>query len=343
MITNRTLRTITQEENAPPEQRWRSGHKALRGLALPGSASPAERCEEVCDCLADEDAETRHAAAIAVGEMATLVRGTTLAMGKVLGTLHSEDGGCRIAAALAIGYMGQHGAEHVDAVKDLLDDTFSENAANSLTMGGCRAPLPPERRKTSCAAAVALGRLSRWVPLADAEDLAASVARLLAAEDWEARVSACEALALMGLRARSQANKVARLFQDSRHAVRAKAAFACGKLGAGELAARLAELLEDKAPSVREQAVRALPDLREDGSEYIDKICECLADSAPAVRAAAAAALAAMGEKGKLYMSAVSLVAVDDEASSVRIVAEEALLMMQASSLHYALTTGEAE
>merc|ERR1711920_915315 len=109
-----------------------------------------------------------------------------------------------------------------------------------------------------------------------------------------------------GVKAKHQAARVANLFQDTRYIVRAKAAFACGKLRNADCIPQLADLLEDSAPAVREEAVHALSASGEDGADYIGKVAERLGDTAPNVRAASIAALANMGEQGHCYASAVA-------------------------------------
>merc|ERR1719203_745055 len=156
----------------------------------------------------------------------------------------------------------------------------------------------------------------------DAEDLAAQVAKLIDTEDWEVRTTACEALGNMGTSALSQSHKVTSLFRDARFAVRSKAVAACGKIGSPSSAADVVEMLEDKAPSVRAQAVRSLPMMT---TAYVEKVCERLGDSAPEVRAAALAALPDFGERGNFFAGVVAKSLVDaNEVPSVRVAAVEA-------------------
>jgi HEAT repeat protein len=305
---------------------------ALGSMEEAGSAY----CNKVAECLEDEDSDIRMAAAQTLGTMADAVKGNAGAMAKVTALLSADDGKAKTAASLAMGYLGAAAAGSCDALKDLLTDDFAEPAANALTVGGCRARLPPACRKTKCAAACALGMIVQSGADVAVEDIAGAVGDLVNDEDWETRLAACEALAMMGDKAKEQASKISTIFDDDKYAVRARAAYACGKLGDPDVASSIADLLVDSSPSVKEEACLALGALGEDGAEFIEKVFEKVLDFNPAVRGAACKALAMMGEKGMYYAGVVAQRLLEPEAPIVKIAALEALGEMQDHGAVYA-------
>mmetsp|Transcript_83273 Transcript_83273/g.163165 ORF Transcript_83273/g.163165 Transcript_83273/m.163165 type:complete len:273 (+) Transcript_83273:2-820(+) len=207
----------------------------------------------------------------------------------------------------------------------MLHDDFVEPATTAFTIGGVRPRLPAIWRRASCAAAAALGRTA--VYSGDARKVAEEVSRLLHSSDWEERAIACEALGNMGASARHHAMSIADLFADSRHAVRAQAAFAYGKLGNIDCIDHLIGLLEDKSPSVRREATRAVARLDEDACEYIGEVARRLCDTSPEVRKVAAEALALVGpRRGRYYAGALAQrLVTTGEATAVKIAALRAL------------------
>jgi len=220
---------------------------------------------------------------------------------------------------------------------DLLDDDYSDPAASALVVGGCRSKLPASMRKPKCAAAAAIGLICENAGESiEVDQYASEVSRLLNDEDWEVRLAGCDSLALMGERGKEQAAKLATLFDDEKFAVRARAAYACGKLKDPDVASGIADLIGDSSPSVREEAMLALAELGDEGSEYIEKVFEKMTDFSPTVRAASVAALGKMGEKGQLYAGAIAHMLLDYEAPVVTIAAIEALGNMEDHGAAYA-------
>lgn len=313
----------------------RSRLQAIYALGLMEEEG-AKHCEKVCDCLEDDDSETRIAAAQMVGQMAEAVKDNSSAMGKAVALLTAEDGRFRTTAALALGYMGAHAVDQVDMLQEALSDEFQEPACNALTAGGARSKLPPSCRKTKCAAAAALGMIVAAGGDAQSEMVASGIGSLLNDDDWETRMAACEALALMGDKAKELGSQVATLFDDEKFAVRAKAAYCCGKLGDTDVCSSLADLVGDKCPSVKEEAMLALAELGDEGTEFIEKVFEKVMDYSPTVRAAAVQALGKMGEKGQLYAGAIAQRLLNFEAPNVKIAALEALGNMEDHGCAYA-------
>lgn len=318
----------------------RSRLQAIYALGLMGDDGK-KHCDKIVECLEDDDDEIRLAAAQQCGQMAAEVKDNGGAWGSLTGMLGHSEGKVRCAAALALGYMGEPAADQCDALKELLEDDFGESGINSLTAGGCRSRMPPSTRKAKCAAAAALGLICQAGADVSVDDYASEVANLLNDEDWEARMVGCEALAMMGEKAKDQATRVSAIFDDERYAVRARAAHACGKLKDADSAAGLADLIADNCPSVREEAMLALAELGDDGSEYIEKVFEKVNDFSPTVRAAAITALGRFGEKGQFYAGAVAQKLTGYEAPFVRAAALEALGNMEEHGAAFAEVVGE--
>mmetsp|Transcript_63064 Transcript_63064/g.203304 ORF Transcript_63064/g.203304 Transcript_63064/m.203304 type:complete len:564 (+) Transcript_63064:82-1773(+) len=313
----------------------RSRLQALYALGTMESEG-AKHCEKVVECLEDSDAEIRLVAAQMAGQMASAVKESSTAWGKLTGLLGHGDGFVRCAAALACGYMGEAAADQCDDLKEMLNDDFMDSGVNALTVGGCRSRMPPSTRKTKCAAAAALGLIAQTGADVAVDVYASEVSSLLNDEDWETRMVACEALAMMGERAKDQATKLSSIFDDEKYAVRSKAAYACGKLKDADVASGLADLIADNCPSVREEAMLALAELGDDGTEYIEKVFEKINDYSPTCRAAAMTALGRMGEKGQFYAGAIAQRLLEYEAPFVRIAALEALGNMEDHGAAYA-------
>jgi len=313
----------------------RSRLQALYALGSMGEEG-SKFSEKVIDCITDDDAEVRLAAAQQAGQMAAAVKDSGTAWGKLSGLTANSDGYVRCAAALAVGYMGEHGADLCDSLKDLLSDDFADAGVNALTVGGCRSRMPPSTRKAKCAGAAGLGLVAQSGAEVAVDVYASEVASLLNDEDWEVRMVACESLAMMGEKAKDQATKLSAIFDDEKYAVRAKAAHACGKLKDADVASGLADLIADSCPSVVEEAMLALAELGDDGAEYIEKIFEKINAYSPTVRAAAITSLGKIGEKGHFYAGAVAQRLMEYEAPFVRVAAIEALGNMEDHGAVYA-------
>lgn len=287
------LGVAVAEEVAERLRKPRSRLLALTALGLMGTG--AGYCQEVCECLTDDDAEIRLCAAATIGQMAAEVHLDLFCFGRLLELLDHQDGQVRCAAALALGYMGSEAFDKRHVLRHLVKDSFEESAVTALTVGGCSGPTPATCRKARCAAAVALGRIAG--PNGLAED-AEAVGKLLDSEDWEVRICGLEALALMGAAARSQSTRVMKMMKDKMYIVRAKAAVAVSKLRSSQLYEDLANLLDDPCPSVREQALLAFAELGEDGDSHVNQVRSLLDDKSDNVRAACYTALGNLGERG---------------------------------------------
>lgn len=314
---------VVQKLNEP-----RSRPSAIRALGLMG-AEGGRHLKAICDCLGDSDPETRILAASVVGKLADFVTEAPEAMSQIVGLVSDEDGRKRLAALLALGYLGKEAAEQKDLIKDLLLDNFEEPAENCLTVGGCRVRLPPSCRKVKCAAAAALGRIAAEDDGFGWELPATEIARLLDDNDWEVKLCALDALASLGERARPHAAKVVRLFRDEKYILRVKAAETYGKLRDIDLISGLADLLEDYCPSVKVAAAQALSELGEEGAEFADKVFCLVHDFTPEVRVAAITALSQIGPKGQIFASSIAQKVSDPEDPTVRIAAIKALASME--------------
>uniref|UniRef100_A0A7S1R3I5 TOG domain-containing protein n=1 Tax=Alexandrium catenella TaxID=2925 RepID=A0A7S1R3I5_ALECA len=333
--------TRSAADVAAKMQEPRSRLQAIHALGTMDKAGEGH-CEAVVDCLEDQDADIRLAAAQLCGQMGKAMRASEGSWAKLTSLLGNSDGNVRCATAMALGFMGKEAADLSDSLKDMLEDDFSETGVTALTVGGGRARVPPSARKAKCAAAAALGFIVESNADVAVDVYAAEVANLVNDEDWEIRMVACEALAMMGEAAREQATRVSSIFDDERFAVRAKAALASGKMKDTEAASGLADLTGDNCPSVREEAVLALAELGDDGAEYIEKVFEKVSDNSPSVRAAAMTALSRMGMKGQCYAGAVAARLMEYDAVFVRIAAIDALGNMEEHGAAYAELVAES-
>jgi len=315
----------------------RSRSDALKALALMGPEG-SKYCEKVVECLCDEDAETRALAASVVGKMSEYVKDTPAAMNRILDLAKDEDGRKRLAAVLALGYMGRDAASHKGLIQDCLLDEFEEDAENALTQGGCRGRLPPSCRKAKCAAAAALARIASQEQGYGWESTAADVARLLSSDDWEVRLCALECLTALGRRARENTDKVVGQLSDEKYIIRAKAATALSRIGELESIGlnKLSELLKDTCPAVKSAAALALAELGDDGAEYCNKVFDLLTDISADVRASAVTALSKMSDKGRYFTTVIAQrLKTEGEDPKVRVAAMEALSALEERSLNF--------
>ncbi|CAE7811240.1 bcas2 [Symbiodinium sp. KB8] len=315
----------------------RSRSDALKALALMGPEG-SKYCEKVVECLCDEDAETRTLAASVVGKMSDYVKDTPAAMNRILDLAKDEDGRKRLAAVLALGYMGRDAASHKGLLQDCLMDEFEEDAENALTQGGCRARLPPSCRKAKCAAAAALARIASQEQGYGWESTAADVARLLSSDDWEVRLCALECLTALGRRARESTDKVVGQLSDEKYIIRAKAATALSRIGELESIGlnKLSDLLKDTCPAVKSAAALALAELGDDGAEYCNKVFDLLTDISADVRAAAVTALSKMSDKGRYFTTVIAQrLKTEGEDPKVRVAAMEALSALEERSMNF--------
>ncbi|CAE7680530.1 bcas2, partial [Symbiodinium pilosum] len=315
----------------------RSCNDALKALALMGPEG-SKHCDKVVECLCNEDAETRALAASVVGKMSEYVKDTPAAMNRILDLTRDEDGRKRVAAVLALGYMGRDAASHKGILQDCLMDEFEEEAENALTQGGCRGRLPPSCRKAKCAAAAALARIAAQDQGYGWESTAADVARLLGSEDWEVKLCALECLSALGRRARENTDKVVGQLSDEKYIIRAKAATALANIGDLESIGlnKLSELLQDTCPAVKSAAALALAELGDDGAEYCNKVFDLLTDISADVRAAAVTALSKMRDKGRYFTTVIAQrLKTEGEDPKVRVAAMEALSALEERSLAF--------
>jgi len=314
----------------------RSRANALKALSLMGIEG-GKHCKHVVECLCDDDAETRVIAASTVGRMSDYVKDTPGVLNRILEIARDEDGRSRIAAMLALGYMGRSASVHKELIQDGLFDGFEDDADNALTQGGCRTRLPPACRKARCAAAAALGRIAAEDQGFGWETAAAQVARLLDEDDWEVKTCALECLAALGPRARDHLEKVTGQLSDEVYIVRAKAASALGKIGDVESISlnKMADLLEDSCPAVKSAAALSLAELGDDGAEYSHKVFNLLVDISADVRAAAVTALSRMRDRGPHFASVIAQRLREGEEPSVRIAAMEALCGLEERAMTF--------
>jgi len=239
------------------------------------------------------------------------------AIAKLKELIKSQDSGVRCAAAQALGNMGREVEPHILCLKPLLADESEDTSCRSLQIGGGAQRPPAVLRKPICAAISAFG-------LAGAHRYVEDMASKIDDDDWEVRLSALEALGLLGEASQVEAEKIASALEDDVYMVRAKACEVIGKIQASGQAESLKAALKDKSPSVRIGAVRALSALGHSGAVYSNDVFKLLSDSALAVQVAAIRSLGCMGEIGQCYASVIAS-RLNDAQAEVRLASAEAL------------------
>jgi HEAT repeat protein len=263
--------------------------------------------EDICDCLLDSDLEIRYQVVTAgVAPLRDAILEGKGCMGKVVQCIHHEEGNFRITGANAAGFMGKKGEDRTDELLAMLQDTHTEPATTAMVVGGARRKLPVSWRKVNCAAAVALGMICQDGGKGNWDNICSEIAGMLEDEDWEVRLAALEALALCGKEAKDYATKVTHLFEDPKYQIKAKAAYCISKLGEEDVAGIVADLIDDKSPSVKEEALLALGSMETEGAEFLDQIFAKIYDTEPRVAAAAITALGMLNEKGRYYAAAIA-------------------------------------
>lgn len=266
----------------------------------------------IVGCLSDADVGTRCAA---VRALSTVPGGDAMEVRKLL---KNADAGTRSAACLALGGMNhQNSAANL---AELLSDKAEDSSWLASSMGGASARPPAQVRKPRCAAILALGMLGT-------KSYVSLLADLTTDSDWEARGCAVEALGNMGSAAQDKAGHLASCLDDDTYPVRAKACEALGKLGASQQVDRLADMLNDRSPAVRIEAIRALAGMGLSGQKYLSQVAACLSDALNSVKGAAARALAQMGESAFGYASAIAGM-LGDEDPFLRLAALDVLPQM---------------
>lgn len=253
----------------------------------------------IVDALRDGDSVTRQAAAAAVGSMADAVLESDAAVSTLKEFLQHPDCGVRAATAHAAGAAGTKAAAFAPAVAALLDDEEEDQSGLAAQMGtGARRPAA-QLRIPHCAALVALGKMGDVDSL---KKVSASVSH----ENWEVRMTACEALGYFGEEAKDEVEALITAAQDSAYPVRAMACYGLGEIQSAEALPTLVQRFEDKAHTVRVYAVSAVGRLGAKAEEYSHDVFKLFTDPVPAVQGAAAVCLAGLGEVGQSYAGVIA-------------------------------------
>jgi len=311
----------------------RSAVETLGFAAAAGTLS-RDCSREVAVLLRDNDAQTRRAAAEALGRMAG---GPTMEVREVhaqkaAALLRDSDGAVRAAAAEALGFMDAAGARHANRVAVLLGDNQAYvRRAAALSLGCMQSEdgagqaavyLKDTSPSVRGAAACALGEMR----LAGAAH-ATAVAELLADGSEHVRTAAVWAIPRMGL---GGAPRAAVLLAHREPRVRACAVKALGKMG-GAGGADAAALLDHRDVEVRRSALAALGAMGPGAAEHVpaiaamlDRPCSCALQDRWPVRLEAARAMGQVGEAGLPHTPKV-LVLLHDDHPGVRAAAATAL------------------
>src|SRR5579859_395324 len=190
-------------------------------------------------------------------EKNVLAPGSETQVDQLVSTLGSRDEVVRVAAASALGQLGEQ-APVEPLVSALGDESDLVRAAAARALGtlGDRTPLEPllhalhdSSWRVRVAAVLALGKMGERAPI---EELAV----LVNDEDESVCIAAVQALGEMGQRAPME--PLALAVHDQDWSVREAAVFTLEKLGGRETLKLLEEALQDKDAMVRAAAERAL-------------------------------------------------------------------------------------
>lgn len=298
----------------------RTRHSALVAIQQLGSKAPGSSAGEVVSALADKDAVTRQAAAVAVGVLAGPVMEQPSVVAKLSELLLHDSAGVRAAAAHAIGNMGAAASELAPSVAVLLDDIEEDTSYTSASMGTSVRRPAPQMRFPVCAALTALATIGDTTQIS-------AVASRLSSEHWEIRMTACEALGHFGEAARGEVTTLMSAVEDASYPVRAMACYALGEMNSAEAVSTLVEAFEDKAHTVRVYAVTAMGRLGLKAEEYSHDAFKLVNDPVPQVRGAAVVCLASLGEAGKHYSGVIAGLLYDGDAD-LRVSSLQALALL---------------
>lgn len=229
---------------------------------------------------------------------------------RLLEPLGRSNSDVQIAAAKALGQMGETAAAVAPRLVELLQDSEPESdirrgAAMALGQMGqaARTQLPqiiallqhpnPDIRR---AAAQALGGIG-----ATAQDQLPKLLELLQDPHPEVRRWAVDALGDMGAAAREAAPALVKSLSDSYFYAWKWAIDALGAIGraTGEYPPELVQLLDNPDPVLRSRAVLALGEMKQTAKEIVPRMAELLEDPDPSVRRATLRALKSMGKSAQ--------------------------------------------
>jgi HEAT repeat protein len=247
------------------------------------------------------DAQERASALSALGLFGKAARPAVPLLNRAL-----RDQKTRGLALHSLRQLGPEAAEAVDALTGLLSTKDAVQAADALgAIGPAASPAVPSLLKlldrgerTSEAAAGALGKIGGTAKQA----IPVLLKKL---EDPEQRLSACHALGQVGGLDPGQAHPgIRKLLKDPDAEVRVAAVWAVGLSKSADGIADLVKCLEDAAPSVRPAAAYALGRLGAGNADAVKALMGALQGQDPELRPAAATAL---GEIGNAAEPAVPL------------------------------------
>lgn len=305
---------------------------------------------KVTDLLKHKDGRFRIAAIMAIGNLGEKADSQAGALNELLNDTFEEPalnaltaGGARVrsppitrkircTAAVALGALGQKGADYANAVSNMLADDDWEarvSACDALAMMKEGASnhasevaqlLKDEKFAVRAKAAYALGCLG---DVAEAESLAA----VLKDTSPTVRQFALEALGKMGEAADAHIEQVFEKMLDQTAVVRMTAINTLGKMGekgqfyAGAIVQRA---LDNENPAVAATALEVLGKMEERGAAYVEEVSEALKDPLAIMRNGAVKSLGNMGEAARPYASQLRQLAASDPVEAVRISAKEA-------------------
>mmetsp|Transcript_84481 Transcript_84481/g.262316 ORF Transcript_84481/g.262316 Transcript_84481/m.262316 type:complete len:605 (-) Transcript_84481:116-1930(-) len=303
----------------------RTKEAALDAVAAMGEKAPPSCVGSVVAALGDADSSTRAAAVRAIGAMGEVAATSKDAMPKLKDLLKKEDAGVKAAAATALAAMGEKASAAADDLAALLTDDSEDQSGLALVVGGGSRRPPPQLRRPKAAAVSALGHMG-------VEGKASKISEALNDGNWEVRLCAAEALAVLKSKAKGEVSALMGCLEDDAFPVRAMACFALGQIGDTEALARLVEAFEDSAFTVRMYAVQAVGEMGSSAEEHGHEVFKLTNDPVGDVRAAAVKVLSALGETAQNYAGVVATMVTDEDAGVRAAVCESLANMGEAGA-----------
>lgn len=275
----------------------------VRAAAVQALASMSRRADfasVVAPLLGDEDCYVR----IGAAETLCALGSEALPHLPVISTYLSDPHCGKVAAAAtAVGGIGPAAASIIPALEAVLVNEKEDKSTFMLAAAGLTRKAPPELRKPSCAASLALAHIgsSKSCP---------KLLERLNSKDPEIRAAAVTALGILSAESARYESNLVDMLKDNSPPVAAAACKALGQLARAtspnaSTAAAVAELLADNQPSVRASAAESLGSMGEEADAFLDELSRLFSDKSWLVQTAAIKTVAGCGEMGQMYAAEV--------------------------------------
>lgn len=274
--------------------------KAAAVQALASMSRREDFASNVAPLLGDEDCYVRIGAAETLCALGSKALPHMPVISKYLSDPHC---GKVAAAATAVGGIGPAAASIIPALEAVLGNEKEDKSTFMLAAAGITRKAPPELRKPSCAAALALAHIGSGKSCP-------KLLERLNSKDPEIRAAAVTALGILGAESARYESNLVDMLKDNSPPVAAAACKALGQLARAtspnaSTAAAVAELLADNQPSVRASAAESLGTMGEEADAFLDELSRLFNDKSWLVQTVAIRTVAGCGEMGQMYAADV--------------------------------------